>query len=134
MHWQADSEDSDDIEDFLSSQSSSRRESTSAAEATTVAAQENHSEPPAGAYSAAEDVTNDTASDDSGPVLDPECKSEALTATQELLTHIKMASSRIATPLPMPTVDAATQGGHEGLADESTLEAAISQWQTVRSV
>ncbi|CDJ37399.1 hypothetical protein ETH_00027220 [Eimeria tenella] len=127
----ADSEDSDDIEDFLSSQSSSRRESTSAAEGTTVAAQENYSEPPAGAYNAAEDITNDTASDDSSPVFDPECKSEALTATQELLTHIKMASSRIATPLPMPTVDAATQGGHEGIADESTLEAAVSQWQTL---
>ncbi|CDI85908.1 hypothetical protein EPH_0064790 [Eimeria praecox] len=122
-----DSEDGD-FEGSAASSSPSRRASTSAVERATRAAnvdtagsQEDNGE--------AEREPKDNNSDDDASVLDPECKSEALSATQELLVHLKSASNKMAVPLPMPVLETSPGSGDECRAESATLEATLAQWR-----
>lgn len=129
MRQLLDGED-DDYEESAASSSPSRLASTSAAERKTSASIVGTAGPTE-EYVAADEAPDESTPDASVPFLDPECKSEALSATQELLVHLKAASNKMAVPLPMPFVDTSSRSGDERPADNANLEATITQWRNV---
>lgn len=70
-----------------------------------------------------EDTTKDSAES-----VDRAWSAEALAATQELLKHISVISSRVIARIPMPSTEAATDDSTE---EFRSLEGIIVQWKEV---
>ncbi|CDJ47273.1 Axonemal 1-beta dynein heavy chain dynein heavy chain, related [Eimeria brunetti] len=122
--------ENDDLEGSSASSSPSRRASTSTAEITATAAHMGTTGSPE-EYSGVEEELNESNAEESDCGLDPECKSEALSATQELLIHLKAASNKMAVPLPMPAVETSLCSGDDGQIEAAHLEETIAQWRTL---
>ncbi|CDJ60958.1 hypothetical protein EMWEY_00008520 [Eimeria maxima] len=125
----ADSEDGDS-DGSAASSTPSRRPSTSVTERTAGTANVGSPGSPED-DAAAEEAPDDSTSEENDSGLDSECKSEALSATQELLVHLKAASNKMAVPLPMPVFGTSFGSGDDSRTEQDNVVATIAQWRNL---